>query len=242
MLRAAQALRLLPAVVAGVFLLSAPASAAEILLNGGFESGLANWTRADQLGSDGSFLLQTGTASPINGLPVPAPPEGIRSAMSDAQGSGSHVLFQDVLLPGSVGNATLSFSLFVQNEANAFFTPSPNTLDFSTPALNQQVRVDLLLPGSDLFTTSVLLNLFQTNPGDPLVFGYNTYSFDVTSLLAAYAGQTVRLRFTDVNNVFIQNVGVDDVSLDVNAVPEPATLLLLATGMTAVASRRFRRR
>ena len=34
------------------------------ITNGGFESGLAGWTRADQLGSEGTFALQTGAVSP----------------------------------------------------------------------------------------------------------------------------------------------------------------------------------
>ena len=32
--------------------------AAPLIVNGGFESGFASWTRADQLGSDGMFFLQ----------------------------------------------------------------------------------------------------------------------------------------------------------------------------------------
>src|SRR5207249_4581697 len=126
---------------------AAPAARADVLLinNGGFEAGFAGWARADQLGSDGTFLLQRGNASPVNGIAVPAPPGGITAAMSDAQGPGSHVLYQDFVVPSSpVGSAQLRFALFIGNRADAFRTPSPASLDFSTPTLNQQARVDIL--------------------------------------------------------------------------------------------------
>ncbi len=49
-----------------------------VIVNGGFESGLAGWTRVDQAGSDGSFGLQTGSTSPVNNFPVP---RHLRAAM-----------------------------------------------------------------------------------------------------------------------------------------------------------------
>src|SRR5437868_1553744 len=110
-----------------------------VISNGGFESGLTSWTKADQLGSDGTFSSQSGTLSPVNGDPVPAPPEGTKAAMTDAQGPGSHVLYQDFVATADA--ARLSFALFIGNRATDFFTPA--SLDFSTPTLNQQARVDI---------------------------------------------------------------------------------------------------
>lgn len=208
----------------------ANAQAANIVTNGGFESGFSSWTRGDQLGSEGTFALQTGTTSPLNGDPVPAPPGGSFAAMSDALGPGSHVLYQDIIIPASVPSATLSFAVFVGNRADRFVTP--NTLDFSTPALNQQARVDILAGGTDPFTVSGLLNVFQTHVGDPLVSGYTPVSLDVTSLLNAHLGETLRLRFAEVDNVFTFQLGVDNVALDVGGsqtVPEPASWLLIVT-------------
>jgi hypothetical protein len=214
------------------------AEAANIVSNGGFESGFASWTRADQLGSDGTFFLQTGTSSPVNGDPVPAPPGGTTAAMSDAQGPGSHVLYQDIVIPAVVPSATLSFDVFVGNRANAFFTPS--TLDFSTPALNQQARVDILAGGTDPFTVAGLQNAFHTMVGDPLVSGYTHHTVDVTSVLNAHLSQTLRLRFAEVDNVFTFQLGVDNVALDVGAsqtVPEPASWVLMITAGLALAWR-----
>ena len=54
---------------------TSPAGASTIV-NGGFETGFASWVRVDQVGSDGTFFLQSGLASPVNVDPVPAPPSG----------------------------------------------------------------------------------------------------------------------------------------------------------------------
>ena len=229
--------------VTGLALVPASASAAPLILNGGFEAGLTSWSIVNQLGSDGSFSIQTGTTSPINAFAVPAPSEGLQAAMSDAMGPGSHLLYQDFIVPVGVTAATLSFDLFINNMAGAFHLPTPSTLDFSTPALNQQARVDILLGSSAPFSVAggdVLQTLYQTNVGDALLAGYFTTTLDLTALLAAHAGQTLRLRFAEVDNVFNFNLGVDNVSLDatVGAVPEPASLALIGAGLLALSARR----
>jgi hypothetical protein len=57
--------------------------------------------------------------------------------------------------------------------------------------------------------------------------GYTDFSFDVTALLATYQGQTVRLRFAEVDNVNIFNFGVDEVSLTTGSMHVPETLSFL---------------
>ena len=223
---------------------ASPATASPLILNGGFEAGFASWTIADQLGSDGSFHIQSGTVSPLNGDAVPAPPGGANAAMTDAFGPGSHVLYQDFVVGSS--SATLSFDLFIGNRWEAFVTANPATvgLDFSTPAQNQQARVDILKSSADPFSVAasdVLLNLYQTNPGDPSVSGYNSFSFDLSALFAANPGETLRLRFAETDNILQFQFGVDNVSLESAAVPEPASLVLLGTGVAALGARRRRR-
>ena len=222
--------------------LASPAAAAPLILNGSFESGFSSWTRQDQTGSDGSFALQSGSSSPVNGLSVPSPPGGSMAAMTDAQGPGSHVLYQDFVVPVGTSSGTLSFDVFVGNQATAFSAPA--TLDFSTPALNQQARVDILRGSAGAFSVAaadVLATVFQTIVGSPLVTGYNTITVNLSALLAANAGQTLRLRFAEVDNVNLFNFGVDRVSLDAsNTVPEPATLTLVGLGLAGLLGRRRR--
>jgi len=223
--------------------LATVASAATIN-NGTFETGLTGWTRVDQVGSEGSFGVQTGTVSLVNGFPVPAPPEGSRAAMTDAQGPGAHILYQDFVVPTGLLNPTLTFMLYINNQASAFATP--NSLDFSTPTLNQQARVDILTTSADPFSVvgaDILQSVFQTQVGDPLVSGYRSYSADLTSLFSSRAGQRLRLRFAETDNVLNFNLGVDNVSIDAAgaAVPEPGYLLPIGGLLLAVAGRRFYR-
>ncbi len=214
---------------------------AALLLNGGFESGLADWTSADQIGSEGGFMVQTGTLSPLNGFDVPAPFEGTTAAMTDAFGPGSHVLYQDFVVPAMVVSASLEFSLFINNGAEDFF--DPDTLDFATPELNQQVRVDLMVAALDPFSLDagdILMILYESNPGDDLVSGYDSFMTDVTALFQARAGETLRLRFAEVDNVNFLNLGVDAVSFNV-VIPEPSASLLLTGALGLAAGLRRRR-
>ena len=203
-----------------------PTNAAEIISNGGFESAFTGWTRADQSGSDGTFFLQTGTASPVNGDPVAAPPGPTHAAMTDAQGPGTHVLYQDFLVSSPVASALLSFDAFLGNRAGAFFVPNPASLDFAAAAFNQQARVDILLGAASAFSVAggdVLLNLWQTNPGDPLVSGYSAHAVEIAALLDAHLNTPLRLRWAETDNVSTFQFGVDNVSLLTSPVPEPSS-------------------
>lgn len=215
------------------------------ITNGGFESGWNGWTTVSQPGSDGGFHLQAGPLSPVNGIAVPAAPEGARAAMSDAEGPGSHVVYQDFMQDVAVASAVLSFDVYVNSEAGDFWTPSH--LDFATGALNQQGRIDLLLAGADPFSlamTDVLLNLHQTATGSPAESGYTTVTVDVTALLNAHLGETLRLRVAEVDNVSTLLYGVDNIALVVSAVPEPAAvwMMMLALGGLGVMRSRSGRR
>lgn len=214
------------------------AQAIPVIANGGFESGFASWSRADQLGSDGGFFIQGATASPRNADLVPAPSRGAAAAMSDGFAPGSHVLYQDFV--ATADNAVLSFDLFIGNRAGSFATPA--SLDFAltnqagAQTLNQQARVDLLRAGADPFSVAagdVLLTLYRSQVGDPLVgSGYRTITSDITAVLAANSGQSLRLRFAETDNVAQFQMGIDNVVI--SAVPEPASTLLLGSGLAGL--------
>jgi hypothetical protein len=238
---------------ASLVLSSAAATAAradQILLNGGFELGTASWNRQDFPGGDGSFLLQTGTTSPILGTPVPPPPGGTMAMMTDAQGPGSHVLYQDFVVPTGVSGATLQFSLFIGNQATLpstgqpfFASPAAAGLDPTTSAPNQQARVDILRGGTDPFSVAaadVIQNAFQTTASSTPSSGYLTFTVNVGAALAGRTGQTLRLRFAEADNVSTFQLGVDNVSL--TTVPEPPSALTFGLGGIAIAAMWLRRR
>lgn len=222
-------------------LLAAPAGAmADLITNGGFEDGggsLTGWTVANQPGGGGDWFVQTGTASPLNGVIVPAPPEGSHTAMTDTNSPGSHVLYQDFFVPTGVTVAVLSFQRFINSGpfgSGAF--ASPDSLDFNVVP-NQQARVDLMLASADPFSVAsgdILTNVFQTQPGDPQISGYTLQSADLSTLLSSLGGQTLRLRFSEVDNQGVFLFGVDGVSLRVSVVPEPGTLAMLCIGVFAL--------
>jgi hypothetical protein len=226
---------LLNVLTAAGLAIEANSSLGAIITNGGFESALTGWTIANQAGGEGSFSIQNGTVSPMLGQSVPAPPSGLAAAMSDAGGPGSHVLYQDFIVPTlAPGEDRFVFraSIFVGNRADRFAIP--NSLQFDLPAagaagFNQRARIDITLAGATnpftLAANEVLRNVFETNVGDPLVSGYTTLNADLTAALAGRTGQTLRLRFAEVDNLGPFQFGVDNV--DISAVPEPSSVVLV---------------
>jgi hypothetical protein len=170
--------------------------------NGLFEAGLRGWTVVDQPGGSGSWFSQLGAGAPFSGLPHPAPVDPPQ-ALSDQLGAGSHILYQDVTVPAHGGR--LTFDLSVDNWAGEYFTPP--TLDF-TVVPNQQFRADIISPSDPLDTVRILSRVFATTVGMPSVF-----STRVSFNMAPFAGQTVRLRFAEVDNQLFLNVGIDNVRI-----------------------------
>jgi hypothetical protein len=181
--------------------------------NGSFEnnggegtSDFPGWTVWNQPGGSGSWYAQTGSLSPTTSLPVPPPPHGDWAAMTDQFGPGSHILYQDVGIPAA--GAELRFDLFIGNRADAFHVPA--TLDYNVFP-NQQFRMDVMDPAAGVNDVGdgVLRMVYRTEPGDPLISGYQT----ITASLDEYAGQTIRLRFAEVDNQGNFQVGIDNVQV-----------------------------
>jgi hypothetical protein len=171
------------------WIMQSPAADSTLLLlpNAGFETGtFAGWTVADEAGGSGSWFVYNSGFSPLNGFQIPPPPRGHYAAVTDQRGPGSHLLFRDIAVPNTP--STLTFAIFYENQAGSFSTPP--TLDAMGMVGNQQFRVDLIKPSAFIASVApadVLLNIFQTQVGDPPVLAPTLFTVDLTP----FAGQTV---------------------------------------------------
>ena len=178
--------------ISSFFILNQNAEAqVELVENGGFETGdFTGWTQETLTPADGWFVY-TGTLSPINSIPILAPPVGNFAAVTDQGDPNSNILYQDIQIPAGE-TVTCSAIVYYENEGGeggcVFIIGDGLTLNED----NQQYRVDIMDPNAPSFDTGagVLLNLFQTLPGDPNSLGYTTLNFD----LSPFAGSTVRIK------------------------------------------------
>jgi len=202
---------------AGNFTLHITASQETGLMNTSFEDNggigtdaFAFWTVVNDGAFFGSWLVQSGAASPINAFAVPVPPDGNFAAMTDQSGPGRHLLYQDFTVPSTGGR--LSCLAFVRSDAD-FEVPQPESLDPSGSVPNQHVRVDIMDPTAppEDVGAGVWQNLLLTRSGDPgspanPMPGYTT----IATALDALAGRRVRLRFAEVDTLGFLNFGVDN--------------------------------
>jgi hypothetical protein len=194
----------------------AGASAAQIV-NGDFESGtLAGWQVQRSTGA-GDWYAYEGTKPPIEKQradQLQAPPQGKSAAIADQVNPDTLLLFQDIQLePGS--NYDLSLLAFYDSLA-ALSIPSPDTLSVDEEAIgsqsNQQFRIDLVRPDAPVDSVvpgDVLQTIFRTKAGGARLMKPTRFSAN----LAAFAGQTVRLRIAVVATKEVLYGGVDVVSL-----------------------------
>ncbi|MBD2693341.1 hypothetical protein [Anabaena catenula] len=197
--------------------LTNPSQALEFVNNGSFENGFTGWTVLSQTGSMGNVSITSGGTSPISSSTIPLPTQGTRYAVTDQNGLGSYVLYQDITL-SSGSTYSLSFNYFAQTAAPLYVgsNMSLNTIQ------NQHARVDIMTPfsaGFDPFNsapnTNVLANVLAptASPSNfTSVTGYN---------LTPFAGQTIRLAFRQVDNQTYFQFGIDNVSIQSAAAPVP---------------------
>ena len=164
---------------------------AELIGNGDFETGdFTNWRQ--QATGSGSFVINDGTYDP-SGLDGPRPPyAGLFSALADQTAPGIRTLYQEVEIPSNAVSAFLSWTDCIRNHASSFGDP------------NQEFRVEIADTNDVLLTQA-----YSTNPGDPLTNAWARRVFSVSSL----AGRTVRVRFSEQDELGHLNIHLDDVSL-----------------------------
>lgn len=172
-------------------------------INGGVNSStFSDWTLVNS--GSGNFFAVTG--STVQGFSFYAPTDGNFAAATWQGGPGSHILYQDVTLPS--GDVKIEFDVALHSFPGRFYTPaslSQNTFP------NQQARVDLISTSAPLTDVGagVLVNLYQTQVGNPAIIGYRHASTTVHGL----GGQTVRLRVAEVDNQGNFIFGIDHLTI-----------------------------
>ncbi len=185
-----------PAIDAGVI-------PSELIINGGFETGdFFSWTVVnDDPEGDGRVEINDGTLDTgIIGDPF-VPIDGEVDAVLHGVGPSNKQIHQSFVVPAGILSATLSWSDRLVNDGG----------DFADP--NQEYRVRIEDAGGNL-----LEEVFSTNPGDPVSqVGPNLRSFDITTLLQAQQGQTLRVSFSEEDDLSFFAAWIDSVSLTITA-------------------------
>jgi len=242
-------------VLAALVLGSAQASATQLIQNGGFEADAAGsyaptgWTVTETMAT-GGVVVDNGTVSPASGWATTGAAAGNNYALLDSWNPGAFIMTQS-FSTGAVSSATLSFKMFVNDNSDEGKTYMSNSLDVlaanDAGSLVNFARVDLLKSGAAADATgSDVLATFYLGGATGRKFqdqsnSYGDFTYDLGGLLAT--GGNYTLRFATASNVGSMVMGVDNVSLQVTAVPEPESYAMLLAGLGvigAVARRRAR--
>jgi len=218
-----------------------PAAATELLVNGGFETGdFTGWYEVDETGAGGSWFVNNSTSSPVSGFTTPGPASGNFYALTDQGNPSANVLLQPFTISAGAGTVTLSYDFFSNNQNNGASPVAPagaycpGPLDFAVSVENQCDRVDIMSGSiTDPFDTGsgVVENLYEDAPVAPTDGTSNPWTLE-TFDLSNLAPGNYYLRFGQVDNAYYNQMGIDNVSITTsNAVPEPGSLALLASGL-----------
>jgi hypothetical protein len=187
-------------------------ASAELLTNGGFETGdLTAWTYDELPGSAGLMPVISATVTPIGGYTVDSPTEGTYHVVSDQDGPTTDGILQEFTLPGGHSVVSLTFDMFVMDLSGDGPIDAGN-LDH-TGESNQHARVDILSATAGTFDVGagVVRNLYKDVDGYDPVLSYIAYSFDLSGDLTA--GETYVIRFAQTDNLGPVNMGIDNVSI-----------------------------
>lgn len=233
-------------------LFASHAMADELIVNGNFETlgvdayDVQGWNVAE-VGALGSVFVDSNNVADASGRNTVGAANGVNYALLDAFTNSNQALYQTFTanaFNAATSSATLSFSLFANNQSTNGTQINAAGLDYTaadTFESNQHVRVDLLNAGASIFSTNAadIAQSFYVggSTGNSIIGGdianaYTNYSFDLSALLAA--GGTYTLRFASVANEGQLQLGIDNVSLQVAAVPEADTSAMLLAGFAVM--------
>jgi hypothetical protein len=217
------------------------AGAQNVITNGGFEAGLAGWNSFASPSFDAANYAWAGGPAPMSGFAVQGPRSGNLYGLTDQIGQSYQGFSQSFLFNGYASSAIFNYSLFV----NTHWPYQNCGTGLTDVSCNEYATVDILR-GTDPLSNNpsdVVLNTFL-GAGPDANNPWADFSFDVTGALNAAGAGTYTVRFAQVQCCYFQEMGVDNVSLDINAVPEPGSILLMGTGlltMGAFARRRSKK-
>jgi hypothetical protein len=192
-----------------------PASAMQLVSNGGFETGdLTGWTTSGIAGAGPCpsankdwNVSNNGAATGCNAVANPSGSTYAAYVMNDGTGPLTYKLFQSIFVPLGTVSGQLTFDW--------------TTVNFSDAGR----QLNALLNGATVFSSSTFGST-----------GWTPQSVDVSGILSAAAGTSITLEF---DNFIPQTwsgpagLGLDNVSLE-NVVPEPASLALLGLGLAGL--------
>jgi hypothetical protein len=188
-------------------------------VEGGFENGLAAWTKTSFYKST-EWTTQTKADAEADFETTLPAAIGPYVAATEYGGNDTAILAQTFTLP-TASSLNLSLYLFYESETPTA-VPTPDTLFVKgaegEPGGNQQVRVDVLkanAPLESLSPNDILATLYASPPDGPEVLGPTLLSAD----LSQFAGQTVTLRIANATSEGEMKVGVGAVSLTATPLP-----------------------
>ena len=231
--------------------LSPTAWAAQLIANGGFEADAAviqspdaftAWAAAED-GLIGGVAINQGLSTPASGTATVGAASGTHYAVLDLAAPSRMALSQTFTVGAQrVESTTLSFQWFANyGGTEAAFISGGQGLDHTGRQPVLALRVDVLKAGAAAFSTAAEDLVFSGYFTAPLAAGTQPYVAFSQTFLGLAAGETYSLRFAAAANRGLLAVGIDDVSLDVNSVPEPTTWALMAAGLALLGAAARRR-
>jgi len=200
----------------------------ELITNGDFETGdFTGWANS-ATGAGLAFTINDGSFNPAGPGGALAPIAGQFDAVSSQTNPALNLVTQIFQVPLNITNAVFSWADRIRNHA-------PSNV-FSDP--NQEFRVLI-----EDMAGGLIQEIFSTDPGDPLQqVGPNNRLFDLTALLQSLAGQDIQIAFEQQDDLGNFNATIDDVSLQVDVIPEPTAALVWVVLASCLGGTSLRRR